>query len=44
MKSTGKPFNRGEQINYMLLFVSSKDGRYGTSKCKHRNPTQMTVR
>lgn len=44
MKNIEKPFNRGEQINYMLLFVSSEDGRYETSKCKQRNPTQMTVR
>lgn len=44
MKIVEKTFNRGEHIDYMLLFVLSKDGRYGTSKCKQRNPTQMTVR
>lgn len=31
-------------MNYLLLFVLSEDGRYGTSKWKQRNPTQMIVR
>lgn len=44
MRNVGKPFNRGQQINYMLLLVSSEDGRYGTTQYKHRNPRQMTVR
>lgn len=32
MKSIEKTFNREDQMNYMLLFVLSEDGRYETSK------------